>query len=143
MEPRRFLAALATSLLLLSAPGAPAQQKAVVRCDALVGFNGLAREDRFAPVILSVENPGSRMKAEVTLRVSWPGTFRGAAGGRTLRQEIILDAGATRRIPFLVPLPRSARFLRATVMSRGVEIGGLEIELRPMTTTGRIIACIS
>ena len=148
MEPRRFRrwsaagAALAT-ILLFPAPGLQAQQRSAVRCDALVGFNGTAREDRFAPVILSVENPGPRMKAEVTLRVTWGGTFRGASAGRALRQETILDAGETRRIPFVVPIPRGVRALQGNVSSQGVEVGSLEVELRPMTTAGRIVAAVS
>jgi hypothetical protein len=131
------------TLFLLATAGLPAQQKALVRCDALVGFNGTAREDRFAPVILSIENPGARMSAVITLRVTWGGSFRGVPGGRTIRQEAVLDAGATRRIAFTVPLPRSARSLQASVTSGGVVVGSLGVELRPMTTPGRIIAVVS
>jgi hypothetical protein len=143
MGPRRFLAALATTLLLFPVPDLAAQPQAVVRCDAMVGFNGTAREGRFAPVILSIENPGARITAEVVLRVTWGGSFRGSPAGRTVRQETILDAGTTRRIPFLVPIPRSALSLKATVSSQGVDVGGLEVELRPMTTTARIVAGVS
>src|SRR5208283_530468 len=143
MGAGRVAVALATTLLLLFTAGIPAQQKAIVRCDALVGFNGTVREDRFAPVILSIENPGAPMTAEITLRVTWGGSFRGVPAGRTIRQEAILEAGATRRIPFIVPIPRSARTLRASVSSRGVEVGSLDVELRPMTTAGRIVAAVS
>jgi hypothetical protein len=129
--------------VLLAAGALAAHAAPLVRCDALVGFNGTAREDRFAPVILSVENPGARMTAEITLRVTWGGNFRGAPAGRTVRQETILDAGATRRIPFVLPIPRSVRTLRATVSSQGIDVGGLDVELRPMTTAGRIVIGIS
>jgi hypothetical protein len=67
----------------------------------------------------------------------------GAFPGRTITQEAILDAGSTRRFPFVIPVPRNVRMLRATVTSQGVEAGSLEVELRPMTTTSRIIAGIS
>jgi len=85
MGPRRFLqwSALATSLFLLRAPGLGAQHGTAVRCDALVGFNGIARDGRFAPVILSIENPGARMSAEVTLSVS-RGGLRGPPSTRTI-----------------------------------------------------------
>ena len=141
--PPRYPVSAFAILLLLATAGLPAQQKAVVRCDALVGFNGTAREDRFAPVILSIENPGARMTAVITLRVTWGGSFRGVPGGRTLRQEAILDEGATRRIAFIVPIPRSVRSLQASVTTRGVEVGSLEVKLRPMTTPGRILAAVS
>jgi hypothetical protein len=146
MGPRRFLSwtAIAVSLLITAAPCLPALTGGpVIRLDALVGFNGTVREGRFAPVILSVENPGARMQAEISLQLTWGSAFRGVPAGRTMRRDVVLDAGSTRRIPFLIPIPRSVRMLRATVASQGVTAGSLDIELRPMTTTSRIIAGIS
>lgn len=144
MGPRRFLRWTAIAIsLLLAAPGLPAQSRPSVRCDALVGFNGILREGRFAPVILSVENPGAKMQAEISLQVTWGSGLRGAPAGRTVVRDAVLDAGSTRRIPFLIPVPRSVRTLRATVSSRGVPAGGLDIELRPLTTTSRLVAGIS
>jgi hypothetical protein len=146
MGPRRFFCCTATIILLLvtAAPGLPAQAGGLmVRLDALVGFNGTAREGRFAPVILSVENPGARMQAEISLQLTWGSAFRSAPAGQTIRRDVVLDAGSTRRIPFLVPIPRSVRMLRATVSSKGVTAGSLDLELRPLTTTSRIIAGIS
>ena len=58
-------------------------------------------------------------------------------------RDAVLDAGSTRRIPFLIPVPRSVRTLRATVSSQGVPAGSLDIELRPMTTTSRLVAGVS
>jgi hypothetical protein len=138
-----FWTVVAASLFLASAPSLPAQSGPVVRCEALVGFNGTAREGRFAPIILSVENPGARLKAEITLRVTWGGAPRGASPGRTITQEAILDAGTTRRFPYVIPVPRSVRRLQATVTSRGVEVGSLDMDLRHLTTTSRIIVGIS
>ena len=114
-----------------------------MRCDALVGFNGSVREGRFAPVILSVENPGARVKARIALRVTWGGARNGVFPGRTITQEMVLDAGSTRRIPFVIPVPRNVRTLRATVTASGSELGSLEVELRQLSTTSRIIAGIS
>ncbi len=111
-------------------------------CDALVGFNGTAREERFAPVILSVENPGARMSAEISLTVTW-GNLRGPVPGRTITREAVLDEGATRRFPFVIPLPRNTRTLRARVTSRGVEVGSLDIETRSLTIASRLVAGIS
>jgi hypothetical protein len=145
MGPRRFLFlnAIATALLLAAAPFLPAQSPPAVRCDVLVGFNGTVREGRFAPVVLSVENPGARLKAEIAVRVTWGSAQQGVFPGRTITQEAVLDAGSTRRFPFLIPVPRNVRTLRATVTSSGSELGGIEVELRQLTTTSRIIAGIS
>ena len=51
--------------------------------------------------------------------------------------------GSTRRFPFLIPVPRNVRTLRATVSSAGSELGSVQIELRQLATTSRIIAGIS
>ncbi|MGO9308591.1 MAG: hypothetical protein ACLQDL_06165 [Spirochaetia bacterium] len=143
MGSRRFLrrTAIAASLLLVA--GLPAQSQSAVHCDALVGFNGTVREGRFAPVVLSIENPGPRMQVECSLRVTWGSGPGGLLAGRTIIKDAVLDAGATRRVPFLVPIPRSMRALRATVTSAGVREGSLDIEPRPLAATSRLIAGIS
>ena len=144
MEPARLLVRTLGAVALLLAAALPsAGQAAGVRCDALVGFNGVAREGRFAPVILSVENPGARLKAEITLTVSW-GALRGSpAPGLTITRPALLDAGSTLRFPFIVPVPRNVRALHASVTSSGKEVGSLDVELRPLTTSSRLIAGIS
>jgi hypothetical protein len=148
MGPRRFLTAtsLAAALLLgavcSSLPAQAAGPRPAVRCDALVGFNGTVREDRFAPVILTVENPGARLRARVSLEVTW-GPLRGAPPGRTIIRDAVLDAGSTRRFSFVIPVPRNVQNLRATVTSGGVLVGGMEMAVRPLTTASRLIAGIS
>jgi hypothetical protein len=145
MGPRRFLAysALAFTLLATAAPPAlSAQEKSRVSCDALVGFNGTAREGRFAPVILSVENPGARLSASISLTVTW-GSLRGVPPGWTIIREAVLDAGSTRRFPFVIPFPRDVRALHAAVTSQGRQVGSLEVELRPLSTDSRIVVGIS
>jgi len=124
-----------------SAPLA-AQQNARVLCDALVGFNGVAREGRFSPIILSVENPGARMTAEISLTITG-GALREPLPGRTITREAVLDEGSTRRFPFVVPLPRSVRSVHASVTSQGVEVGSLDVDTHSLTTPSRLIAGIS
>jgi hypothetical protein len=144
MGPCRFLCWTTAACLTFSAvSGLSAQPGPVVRCDALVGFNGTAREDRFAPVILSVENPGARMQAEISLQVTWGSTFGGLPAVRTIVREAVLDAGSTRRFPFVIPVPRDVRTLHASVVSQGAVAGSLDVELRPLTTTSRIVAAVS
>jgi len=147
VEPRRFFHhAVLVPLLWIACAGVPvnagAQQNARVLCDALVGFNGVAREGRFSPVILSVENPGARMTAEISLTVTW-GALREPLPGRTITREAVLDEGATRRFSFVVPLPRSVRSVHASVTSRGAEVGSPDVDTRSLTTPSRLIAGIS
>jgi len=138
-----LLARSACALALLSALApAPARAAAAVQVDALVGFNGTAREGRFTPIILSIENPGARMRARVTVTVTW-----GARGdqppGWTITRDTILDAGATRRLPFVTPFPRDVRALQAVVTAQGAEVGRLDTDLRALSTPGRIVAAIT
>ena len=91
-----------------------------MRCDTLIGWNGVVREGRFAPLLVSVENPGSRLQAVVQVEVTWGG-LRGAVTQRFFTREAFLPGGATRRIPFVVPITRGARSLRVTVSSNGAE----------------------
>ena len=146
MEPVRLLARMLAAVVLTAAVVPAAGQPAgspSVRCDALVGFNGTVREGTFAPVIVSVENPAGRLKARIELTVSW-GVSRGApAPGLTQSREAVLDAGSTLRFPFVIPVPRNVRSLHVLVRSGGKEAGSFQVELRPFTTTGRLIAGIT
>ena len=140
-----LLICVALALVLcapVAAPASSAQGSARVLCEAIVGFNGVAREGRFAPVILSIENPGARMIARISLSVTWGG-LRGPPPGRTITREAVLDEGATSRFPFVIPLPRNVRAVHASVTSQGVEVGSLDIETRSLTTQSRIVVGIS
>ena len=133
-----LLAALAPAVL---AP-VPARAAAQVRVDALLGFNGTAREGRFTPVILSIENPGGRIRAQVTLSVSW-GARGGVPPGWSVTRDTVLDAGATRRLSFIIPFPRDVSTLQAVVRSQAAELGRFQADLRPLATPNRIVAGIS
>jgi hypothetical protein len=142
MEPLRFLLrAFVAAALLVTVVGAAAAVPAV-RCDALVGFNGTVREGRFAPLMVSIENPGARCKAQIAITVSW-GALRGTPPGVTITREAVLDAGSTLRFPFVIPVPRDVRTLQLTVTSGGAQVGSLEVGLRPLTTSSRLVAGIS
>ena len=151
MKARTFLTKAAFFLVFCAPLAVPApcagqngqgQPGARVLCDALVGFNGTVREGSFAPVILSVENPGQRTSAEISVTVTW-GASRAGQPGFTVTREAALDEGSTSRFPFVVPLPRNARALRAAVASQGVEIGSVEIDPRSLVEADRIIVGIS
>lgn len=128
--------------LLLLATSLPAQSPALVRCDTLVGWNGVVREGRFAPLIVNVENQGARLPAVVRVDVAW-----GGAGGmvtqRSFTRKAFLPGGATRRVPFVIPIARGARSLRVAVSSKGVEIARQEVDMRSVATTDRLVAAVS
>ena len=129
-------------ILLATLAPAAACTAAPVQVDALVGFNGTAREGRFTPVILSIENPGGRTRAQVTLSVSW-GARVGVPPGWTVTRDTVLDAGATRRLPFIIPFPRDVYSLEAVVKSPATELGSFKTDLRPLVTPNRILAAVS
>jgi hypothetical protein len=135
-------AAMILALVLLAAPQ-PAQARPAVRCDTLIGFNGVAREGRFAPLIVSVENPGAALPVEVRVEVAWGSELRGTLVRRSFRSDALLPGGATRRIPFLVPMPRDARSMTVRVTSLGADLAQVEVDLRPVTIPDELVVAIS
>jgi hypothetical protein len=113
-----------------------------VRVDTLLGWNGVVREGRFAPLLVSVENSGARLQALVRVEVTWGG-LRGSVTQRSFTRQSFLPGGATRRIPFVVPIVRGARSLKVAVSSNGVEIARQEVDLRALATSDRLVAGIS
>jgi hypothetical protein len=115
----------------------------VVRCDTLIGWNGVAREGRFAPLIVSLENPGSRLDVEVQVEMAWGAGARSAPYRRVFTRKALIPPGAARRIPFVVPVRRDVRSLRVSVLSRGVEIAGEDVDLRSAGGPGMLVAAVS
>jgi hypothetical protein len=127
---------------LLLAFSLPAQSVSSVRCDTLLGWNGVVREGCFAPLLVSVENTGARLQALVRVDVTGGG-LRGVVTQRSFTRQAFLPGGATRRIPFVVPILRGARSLKIAVLSRGVEIAREEMDLRALATSDHLVAGIS
>jgi hypothetical protein len=130
-------------LLLFVAAALSAQSLPRVRSDALVGFNGVVRGGRYAPVIVSVEGPAARLSVKVGVEVLWGTGLRSARGSRSFTREAILAGGATKRVFFVVPMPRDARTLVVSVSSSAGVLSRQEIELHPMVTTDRLVAVVS
>jgi hypothetical protein len=130
------------SFLLFLAASPPAHAASSVRCDTLLGWNGVAREGRFAPLLVSVENSGAKLQAVVRVDMTWGG-LRGAVTQRSFTRQAFLPGGATRRIPFVVPMARGVRSLRVAVSSNGAEVARQEMDLRTLATTDRLVAGIS
>jgi hypothetical protein len=115
----------------------------VVRCDTLVGWNGTAREGRFAPLLVSLENPGARIDVEVRVDVAWGAGLRSVPYHRIFARRTLLPSGATRRIPFVIPVRRDERSLRVSVLSQGAEIAGEDVDLRLVGSPDRLVAAVS
>lgn len=113
-----------------------------MRCDTLLGWNGVTREGRCAPLLVSVENSGAKLQAVVRVDVTWGG-LRGSVTQRSFTRQTFLPGGATRRIPFVVPIARGARSLKVSVSFQGAEIARQEVDLRSLATTDRLVAGIS
>ncbi len=114
-----------------------------MQVDALVGFNGLAREGRFAPILVSIANAGTSIPVDVRLVVSWGSSLRGTTDGRVFTRQSVLGGGATRRIPFLVPLPPDARSLDLSVSSQGSVLAHQSIDLRGQVSRDRIVVGVA
>jgi hypothetical protein len=121
----------------------PGFAESTLQTDVLVGFNGQAREDRFAPIIVSIANAGTRTTVDVRLEVSWGSSLRARQDSRVFTRESVLGGGATRRLSFLVPLPSDVRSLDLIVSSRGVELTRQRVDLRAQVTRDRIVAVIA
>lgn len=102
----------------------------------------MVREGCYAPLLVSVENTGSRLQVTVRVEVTWGG-LRGAVVQRSFTRHAFLPGGATRRIPFVVPILRGARSLKVAVSSNGLEVARQEVDLRALATSDRLVAGIS
>ena len=133
-----LLSFLSCAPVVLTAQGRPR-----VLVDALVGFNGAAREGRFAPLLVSVSTPGARVTADVTVDVTWGSSLRGTQGTRRYVHHDTFAAGGLRRLPFVFPLTQDARSLAVTVSSDGTTLARTEVDLHAAATTERLVAGIS
>lgn len=132
------------SLLLVLPVCAHAQAKPRVLLDALVGFNGTAREDRFAPVLVNVTTPGARLTADVRVDVTWGSSLRGTQETRSFLRHETFAAGGLRRLPFVVPVPPEARTLTVTVLGpAGEVVATTEADLRAVAVPDRLVAAVS
>ena len=102
----------------------------------------MVREGRFTPLLVSVENSGAGLQALVRVEVTWGG-LRGSVTQRSFTRQSFLPGGATRRIPFVIPIPRGARSLKVAVLCNGVEMARQELDLRGLATSDRLVAGIS
>jgi hypothetical protein len=137
------LALFLAAAFFVAAATAPAQSRQLVHCDALIGWNGIARDEHFAPLLVSVENSGPKLTVEVRVVVKSGSSLRGDVVQRTFTREALLSGGATRRIPYVIPLPRGARSLEVSVSSAGAELAHEEVDLRSVSTSDRLVAAVS
>ncbi len=134
-----------TLILVFLSLGAslPGFAESPLQVDALLGFNGVAREGRFAPLIVSIANAGTRIPVDVRVDVSWGSSLRGTQESRVFTRESVLGGGATRRLSFLVPMAPDARSLDLSVSSQGVELARQSVDLRAQVTRDRLVAVVA
>jgi hypothetical protein len=136
-------AALCAAAALLPAERLHAESAPAVSFDVLLGFNGTAREGRFAPVLVGLQNPGPARRVEVRLTITWGSSISGTQGARTFSRSADLGPGASRRLAFVVPVSRGAKSLSVSVRSAGAEVTRQEVALRPLVSSSRFIAVVS
>ena len=135
--------ALILSVLFILPHSLAAQAKPRVLLDTLVGFNGVVRQGRFAPVIVSVATPGSRLVGQVRVEVIWGSSLRGTQESRVFQWTDTFAAGGLKRLPFIVPVPPEARALQVTVTAGAETLAEADVDLRSAATPDRLVAAVS
>ena len=138
-----IVAILFCSVRSLSAAAVPAPQHSPVSIDTLFGWNGASREGRFTPVTVSVENPGPAQSVEFSLDIAWGSAVRGTRGMRRITQVVQLSSGATRRLPFVIPLGADPRSLTVSVSAAGATLGTERIDLHGLASPESLVVAIS
>jgi hypothetical protein len=93
----------------------------------------VAREARFAPLLVSVENPGKAITVDVKVDL----------GERAFTRSLVLPAAATRRLSFVVPMVRDVHTALVRVLADGTEMARAEADLRAAMVRERIVVAIS
>jgi hypothetical protein len=141
-RPPKPSAAVLAAILVVVACGA-AHAASPVSIEAIVGLGGVVRAGRWAPFILTVENRGPAREAVLTLEVYRGSELRGTLASRTFERAVSLPARSRRRFSFAAPVAASPRPAVARLMADGREMARLEIDLRPVTVSDRIVVAVS
>jgi hypothetical protein len=131
------------ALLLLAAGVAPCWTAQRVRCEATIGWNGFVRAGRYAPLVVTVENPGGSLEVELRVEIPAVRVLRNSFSPSAYSRSISVAGGSVKRVPFAVPIPNDPGSLDITISSGGERIGRVGMDLRPLVTSDRIIAAVS
>jgi hypothetical protein len=118
-----------------------------VSLGVIAGWGGVVRAGRWAPFIVTVDNGGPAIAAQVSLEVFRGSELRGTSASRSFIRTVDLPARSRRRFSFTAPIesvPRPA-VLRVTTGDgeNRREIARLEVDLRKIAVNERIVVAVS
>lgn len=138
--PARFSLALLIVLLGLSVflPTAQAQDKSPIRLRARAGFDGYCKEDRWIPVLVTVENSGS--DAQVGVQAAYPNRWNGETA---FGLDLPLPSGARKEF-FLYVYPQSyLQKLTVSVIENGRTLVKQELKITCLGDTNLLVGLLS
>lgn len=128
-----------TLLFFLGALAVPAQDIGV-RLDALLGFQGFYKTGTWVPLTVIVSNDAARIRGDLEVIVPGSRSFR-ESDDLTFRQNLDVDPGQRRNIPFLVPILNPAKPIRLRITA-GDTVIEQEINALAGNLPGRIVAVV-
>jgi hypothetical protein len=111
--------------------------------DIAVGWNGALRSGYYAPLIVSIENPGKKLQCTVSIDLRAGSELRGTVFTSAYSQELALPARSGKRLFFTLPFSNATLPLIARVESGGAELLRREVDVSPMMVDERLIVGIS
>jgi hypothetical protein len=151
----RPLGATLLPLIVALSSSAALDAESALRADLLVGFNGVLRPGRRAPLIVDLENTGAEVAARIEVDVSMASGLGGAAVSQRIVRSVTLAKGVSRRERFTVAVPFNPRLLAVRILgeepsrggpaaaSSGAELVRREVDLRDLVTGDRIFLAVS
>lgn len=136
MNRRHRLASLVLILLLRTVSAAES-----IDYSAMLGFNGLFRENSWTPLIIRLRNNGSSMKGELTVITDNSSTA--TAQLRSYSRPVDLPAGSDKSLSFVIPIGHHNRDLRLLLESEGEILIDDTVALKQRGIRGHFILVVS
>ncbi len=111
--------------------------------DVAVGWNGVLRAGRYAPLIVSLENPGKKIECVVSVEVKTGSELRETVFTSTHSQAVVLPARAGKRLFFTLPFSSATLPLAVTVVSGGAKLLEQEVDVGSMIVEEKLVVGIS
>lgn len=140
-KPRYNVHALFLLFLLSALPSAWPQ--AGISLDVTLGWNGVLRADRYAPLIVSLGNAGKKTSCVVSVDLVTGSEARGNNFTRTFTQSASLGARSRKRFFFSVPVPSSFRPIVVRVDAGGAEVARRLIDMADTISVDRLVVAVS
>jgi hypothetical protein len=139
MNRRSFLSLILLLILSLSA----AWPEAGLSVDVIVGWNGVVRAGKYAPLIVGLENPGKKIACTVSLDTSTGSELRGTLLTRTYSQPVSLAARSQKRLFFTFPVSTISRSITVRVNSPAGEVYRKDVAVGEMAVSQRLVVGVS